>query len=598
MQEKTIPIHTDDQTIHQRFEEVASLLPDHTALRFAEQSMTYEQLDKAANQLAHQIIDLIGPEPGNVALFLENSIFQIVTILGILKAGKAYVALDTTFPAERNLYMLQDAQCQLLISNALNESKARDLSAKIQLILEMQVDDSFPNTKPVIALGPDDDAIIFYTSGSTGSPKGALQSHKNMVHFVWGLSKVIDIVPSDSFAYYLSVAFSAHAFPLLATLLNGGALIIYHGKLEHISEFKQWLSDMKISIALMIPSFIRHFQATFTGNEKLPDLRILFPAGETLYRSDVEKIRDILKKDALIINIYASSETYVTRAYIIHHDTLLKGNIVPIGYPFKDMEFMILDEQGKSVEKDSIGEFYIRSPYIMKGYWKRPELNASVIETDPDDDQMTIFKSSDIGYYRDEDCIVCVGRKDAVIKLRGYRIDLGEIENILLESKDVKEAACVLRKNKHGIEQIIAFIVAGQDQALDIDHIKALTTRVLPGYMLPSHFIEIDELPKNEIGKTAYKSIPEPNWEFLEGGGEKVGASNKLEEKLIHLFERVLKIKPIGITDDILKIGADSLSLFVSFNEIEKAFGKKLNMDTVLDNPTVEAIARILEDNQ
>ena len=195
---------------------------------------------------------------------------------------------------------------------------------------------------------------------------------------------------------------------------------MFNKGLQDLEGFKGWLNNKGITLAMMIPSFTRYFRAIFSKNEKLKFLKTLFVGGETLYRNDVEKLRNILSDNGVIINIYASSETYLSRAFKIKNDTFIQGNIVPVGYPIEDIEISIHDEHGKTVEHDEIGEFYISSPYMMDGYWKRPELNAKVLQTSPEYPGKKVFKSSDIGYYKSNDLLVCVGRKDSVVKPVSY----------------------------------------------------------------------------------------------------------------------------------------------------------------------------------
>lgn len=593
MKPVSIPFNTVETTLHQRFEEIASRLPDCIAVTYQHHVLTYRQLNEAANRLSYKINEILGPNQSNIAFLLENSHHQIIAILSILKAGKSYVPLDTSFPFMRNLSMLENAACSLIISNELNKEQAKHLLEGRDLLLADKEYSSYPERNPEIYVSPEDLAILLYTSGSTGTPKGVMQSHLNMVHFIKRFTDITPVNAADIVAYYLSVGFSAHALPLFMALLNGSHLAIFNVKSDNFSGFIKWFQERKLTYAMMNPSFLRHLIASMEKKEVLYNLQYLVLGGETLYRSDVEKARNFLTQQAKVVNIYASTESYVTRAFVMEHHTILKGNIVPIGYPIQDMEISIVDQEGNVVEKEA-GQICIKSAYITKGYWNNPELTSDDMIPDPNNSNIIIHKTTDLGYYLDKDCMVHIGRKDSFIKLRGFRIDLAEIENMLMDDEDVKEAVCLLRKSPQELEHIIAYVVKARKNPLNLDLIKAKAVRILPDYMIPKYFIELESLPKNDVGKIDYKAIPDPDWKILQGSRGEIKPRNSLEKELVAIFEAILKIKPIGVTDNFLKIGADSLSLFVVFSKIEKKHGAKLNINSITDNPTIENIAEYI----
>lgn len=586
------PIAVQDahQTIHARFEDMARQYPKKEAIKFRDQSLTYSQLNHQADQIANSILSLIGTEPAHIAIYIEHGIKQPLAILATLKAGKTYIALDTSFPAERNLHMLNDGRCRLIITNNMNLSQIKSLAADLPLL---NVDeDHGHNTQAVKRpdVSPDLPAFITYTSGSTGKPKGVIHSHSNMLNFIMRMYSIGCTLPEDRWAYYYSISFSAHGMPIYGALLNGASLCIFDLKKDNFTDFGKWLRQEKISISLMIPSILRQFTATLGSGRRFPKLKRLLLGGETLYRSDVEKIREHLKYDALIYNIYASSEAYLARAYKIEHDTVIKGNIVPIGYAVPGMEISILDKNGQRVDTFKTGEICISSKYLAAAYWQQDELTARDFIIN--DDGTRLFHSSDLGYKLSDGCLVHVGRSDSMIKLRGYRIDLGEIENALMDLKQVKEIAVIVKENPFGTKHLIAYYVERDNAELDPLYLKLAILRNLPDYMVPSHFIKLDNLPKNDIGKVDYKSFPEPDWESLNKKKDVEPPSNGVEEELKEIFERILEVSPIGVTENIMEVGADSLRLFVAFDEVEKLYGKKLNIDSIIDAPYIRNIAR------
>lgn len=580
-------------TIHSRFDEMAGLFSENEAITFKEKVLTYRELKQQADHLAGGIIQALGTEKARIAIYLEDGMMQPLAILGILKAGKTYVALDPSFPIDRNLLMMKNSQCSLLLTNNMNISQVKSFAGNLPLlnIDEVLADElhAFEN----ISVAPEEPAFITYTSGSTGTPKGVVQTHENMLHFMMRMYTINCSLPEDRWAFFYSLSFSAHAMPIYTALLNGATLCMFDLKKDNFTEFSKWLRQEKITNSLMIPSILRQFTATLGSGRKFPKLKTILVGGETLYRSDVEKIREHLKDDAVVYNIYASSEAYLARAYKIEHDAVIKGNIVPIGYAVPGIDISIIEEDDKRSDPFQTGEIVLTGKYLAKGYWGQDELTAR--DFGINEEGIPTFRSSDLGYKLSDACVVHVGRSDAMIKLRGYRIDLGEIENSMMDLKQVKEIAVAVKENLFGTKHIIAYYVERENADLDPHYLKLAVLRNLPDYMVPTHFIALDALPKNDIGKIDYKHLPEPDWESYNRSKDVEMPGNSTEEELKEIFERILEVSPIGMDENIMDVGADSLRLFVAFDEVEKRFGKKLNVDSIIDAPFIKDIAKLME---
>lgn len=583
-----------NQTIHGRFEEMAGIYPDKTAIKFKDDNLTYRQLDQKAKLLASTIIKHAGNKKGQVCIYLEHGPGQPLAILASLKAGKAYVALDPSFPVERNQLMLENADSELILTNHMNISQVKSFASGTDIVNidEDQSDGLEDAVLPEVS--PEDLAFITYTSGSSGIPKGVPHNHRNMLQFTMRMYQIECTLPEDTWAYFYSLSFSAHAMAIYGALLNGATLAIFDLKKDNFTEFGKWLRQEKVSVCLMIPSVLRQFTATLGSGRRFPKLSRLLIGGETLYRSDVEKIQEHLKEDARIYNIYASSEAYLARAYKIEQDTLIKGNIVPIGYPVKGMDIFIESEKGVRADPYKTGEICIISKYLFEGYWK--EDAAAGEDFHRDDEGTKTFRTKDMAYKMSDGCIMHIGRKDSVVKLRGYRIDLGEIENTLMDLRQVKEVAVAVKENPYGSKYLVAYYVNRDNTELDPHYLKLAVIRNLPDYMVPSFFIRLDHLPKNEIGKIDHKHFPEPDWESMGKKKEIELPENHVEEELKEIFERILEVNPIGVTENIMDCGADSLRLFVAFDEVEKRFGKKLNLDAIIEAPRIRDIAEQMND--
>ncbi len=589
---KPYPFPEQLQTIHGRFESVVVQFAAKQAVSDGIRSLTYHELNIRANQLAHQIIGLLGHGNENVALYQPNTIEQIVTILGIMKAGKTYVPLDTGFPDARNREMIVDAGCRLLITDTAFFDRSKDFSGNVRVVDIGNSGNEWPQNNPETAVSKQDNAILLYTSGSTGEPKGVIQTHENMVHFIKRMTAFVGILPDDRFAYYLSAGFSAHALPLLGALLNGCGLHLYHEKEVNFLGFAQWFRDSRITASLIIPSFLRHLMDTLEPGNNFPDFRLLLLGGETLYRSDVDKARKYFGNHTVMVNILASTEAYLSRGFVMNHNTPLLHNLVPVGFAVDGIELIIKNENGLICKENETGEIFLRSPYVTPGYWNKPELTSRDVTNETADSPVRLLNTHDRGFMRDDGCVIHLGRNDTVVKMRGYRIDLAATENVLLGNPEVREAACNIMTNNQEVEHLVAFVVQSAGEGLDLSFLKAKTAKILPDYMVPTYFVVLDALPKNASGKMDRSSLPQPDWLMLEQRGEIVNATDETEQKLVDIFEKALNIKPIGVTENLFSLGADSLRLFVAFNSIEKQLGVRLNVDQLIAHPTIKELAR------
>ncbi len=582
-----------ESTIYERFQDVAIAYGDKIAVDYLNKSITYKEIKRKSDQLAYHLIHTLGKEAEQVAFFMETGIEQIISILGILKAGKTYVALDVNFPSERNIYMLEDSQSTALITNNLNASQAKAIVHDQILINIDQILEQNEIEEVKAECSPDTNMMIVYTSGSTGEPKGVVHTHRNILHFIKRFNKLIRISSDDNFSFYYSISFSAHAMQIMGSLLNGARLSLYNLQKENFSDFSSWLNKKEISVNLMIPTVLRQFMATLKKDEKINSLRVLLFGGETLYKSDVDKAWKHVRKSCDIYNIYASTEAYLCRAYKLRPNTIINSNIVPIGYSIEDFEIEIVGDDETRKDPNKIGEMQIKSEYIALRYWNKSELTSRDFAQDG---QARIFQSNDLAYKQSDGCIVHIGRSDSMVKLRGYRIDLGEIENLMIQNTEVKDAAVVVKENQHGTKHIVAYIIPRASKQPDTNYLRIAVLRMLPSYMVPSYFVILDALPKNEIGKTIKKDLPDPEWDKHANGRDIVDPKNTVQEELKEIFERILEVPLISITDNIMELGADSLRLFVAFDEIEKKYGKKLNIDAIVDNPTIEFIGGLIEE--
>lgn len=582
-------------TLVQQLHKMAADFPDRPAVVDHNDQLSYAEFNRLSDMIAGQIAGL-KPEKGTrIALFIEHGIMQFVGIFGIIKAGCAYVALDTAYPADRLLYILNDAGVSAIVSNTKNLAQAKELNSEIPVI-NAEVAGNQPGIQS-ISPDADDLCAIIYTSGSTGLPKGSWFTHRSLSHFAWRFSKLASIDQHDRVGYFVSISFSAHGMPMLGALMNGAALVLFNLKRESFSTFRNWLTSQKISVTLMIPSILRNFTATLNNSHHFPDLRVVMSGGESLFRADVEKLLPHLSEQAVVYHMLASTEAYLTCAFPIKKGDLLVSNSIPIGWDVEGVQTMVMDESGNPCEQGKIGELWIKSAFMAGGYWGESAQQNGAFGPAEGEPGLAVFRSSDMGYRQPDGALIMVGRKDNMVKLRGYRIDLREIESVLLELPETREVAVLPKENSMGSKHLVAYVVINEGHKFDEARIKIAVLRMLPDYMVPSFVVQLETLPKSYNGKIDFKQIPDPDWNAIEKEHEVVTPVSPTEIKLAEIISRILDVYPVGCDHSIIQLAKDSLKLFVALDEVEKSFGKKLNIDLILAAPTIKRIAAWLDEN-
>jgi len=573
---------------------MAERFPGRPAIVHNEQQMSYKEFDVQTDMLASAILQKGVSKGSVIASFFELGPQQFVSLFGILKAGCAYVALDTSYPAERLSYILNDSGTKMLLTNHKNIAQAKELGHDIDIINTDLPGIDVPAQK--VDIQGSDLCSIIYTSGSTGTPKGTWFDHRALAHFAWRYSRICEISEHDKVGYFVSVSFSAHAMPMLGAFMNGAALVLFNLRKDHLSTFRDWLLLEKISVALMIPSVLRNFSATLMPEHQFPHLRMVLAGGESLYRADVDKLLPHLSNSATILHMLASTEAYITCAFPIKKGDLLVSNNLPVGWDVADMKTWVIDENGEPCETGKTGEIWIESDFLSGGYWNDENLNMEHFLPAGTNRPFPVFRSGDIGHKQADGTLMLLGRKDNMVKLRGYRIDLREIESVLLDMPETREVAVLPKEDPQGSKHLIAYVVIRDGYPFDESRMKLAVLRMLPDYMVPAFVIRLPDLPKTYSGKIDFQHIPDPDWHVIEKQSNILPPVTDTEIKLAEIIVRMLDVTPVGKNHSIIQLARDSLKLFVALDEIEKAFGKKLNIDAILAAPTIESIARWIDE--
>jgi amino acid adenylation domain-containing protein len=589
-----------EQSIPERFEQQARRDPDRLAIKVNSDTLTYDELNRAANRVARAVLAHL-PGEGTVALLLEHGASMIASILGVLKAGKIYVPLDPSYPRARNAHILQDSQAALIITNNQNLPLAKTFAQAQnapQLLNLNESDASLSDQNVGLSLVPDTFAYIVYTSGSTGQPKGVVQNHRNVLHQLMTYTNSLHICADDRLTLLHSCSFSAARLDVFGALLNGATLYplsIEEGGMVHLANR---LIQEEITIYHWVPTPFRHFVGALAGVEEFPKLRLIVLGSESVYPRDVELYKKHFSPGCIFVNRLGTTETGNIRLYFINKGTQLSENVVPAGYALEDTEILILNDADEEVGSGCIGEIAVKSRYLSPGYWRQPDLTRTAFQPDPQGGSGRIYRTGDLGCMLPDGCLMHLGRKDFQVKVRGYRIEIAEIERKLLDSAAVKEAVVVAHEDEVGDKRLVAYIVPHPGITPTIGEVRRLLRAKLPDYMVPSAFTLLDALPLTPTGKVDRLALPMPNRARRDLGESFVAPRTAVEEVVTGMWAEVLGLEQIGVHDSFFDLGGHSLLATQIMYRISRLFRVELSLPRLFEAPTVAKLALAIIANE
>ncbi|EGK86184.1 amino acid adenylation domain protein [Microcoleus vaginatus FGP-2] len=578
--------------IHHLFEAQAEQTPNAVAAVLGSEQLTYRELNHRANQLAHHLQGLgVGPETC-VGICVDRSLDILVGLLGILKAGAAYLPLDPAYPQERLTFMLEDAKFPVLLTQQPQVEKLPSHRAKVVCLdTDWEAINRESRENPISSVTADNLAYVMYTSGSTGRPKGVSVIHRGVVRLVKG-ANYANLAAEEVFLQLAPISFDASTLEIWGSLLNGARLVIFPPHTPSLEELGQVIQQYQIT-TLWLTAGLFHLMV----DERLEDLkplRQLLAGGDVL---SVPHVQKFLQKigDCKLINGYGPTEnTTFTCCYPITEPDQL-GNSVPIGRPITNTQVYLLDSHLQPVPMGVPGELYIGGDGLARGYLNRPDLTEEKFLQNPFSDEpgTRLYKTNDLARYLPNGNIEFLGRIDNQVKIRGFRIELGEIEAVLAQHPTVKETVVTARKDISGNKSLVAYIVSHQEQASTIDELRRFLKQKLPDYMVPGAFVLLEALPLTPNGKVDRRALPAPDQIRKEPEETFVAPRNELELQLTQIWEKVLGVHPISVKDNFFDLGGHSMLAARLFAQIEKKLGRNLPLANLFQAPTIEELARI-----
>ncbi len=574
----------EEKTLVDLFKESKDRHLDNTAISYNGAELTYKELDDLSDRLAFHLRDTFSLEPDDmVGIMLERSHWAIVSILGVLKAGAAYVPIAPEYPEERKLFILKDTAVKALIIDSNSLFEVTDWNLPL-VVADIQITEfEKPISKRLLdVIQPDHLAYIIYTSGSTGKPKGVMISHKNLVNYLCDAKRRYgkDDQPL-SFPLFTSLSFDLTQTSMLLTFLTGGQLWITQ------SEHEEVLNTLPpaVNAIKLTPSHALFFAAEVPNK----NIKIAIVGGEPLESKHVQKLRSV-NPGMNIFNEYGPTEATIGCSV----SQVIENEKITIGGPISNTKLFVLDNVGQLTPIGVPGELCIAGAGLARGYLKRPELTKEKFVTNPFGEG-NLYRTGDRVRRLLDGNLEYLGRLDDQVKIRGYRIELGEIGQALENIPQIEQGVVIARQKGSENTQLIGYAVP--KEALEKKEIIRILKKTLPEYMVPNIWCFLDSLPLNTNGKLDKKALPAPEATSL-SSVEYQAPSNELEEKLVGIWQEFLKIEKIGIHDNFFELGGHSLLATRIVSAVRKNMAVEILIKDIFANPTVRELANLLESGQ
>lgn len=575
----------DWKSVHQCIVDQVKTSPQNPAVIWDDHFLTYEKLNKWSDHLALKLIEEGVGRNDFVGLYTGRCLEMIVGILGILKAGAAYLPLDPEYPASRLNFMLHDTRAKVILSGP-GQNCQLDLNGRKLLPIEEDYEHAAQASPLKHVTEPEDYAYVIYTSGSTGNPKGVPVSHANLLHSTLARFTFFE-QPMERFLLLSSFSFDSSVAGIFWSLCSAGTLVLPPLRIEQdIEALARIIHNEKITHSLMLPSLYQML-LRYAPVDKLFTLKAIMVAGEAcpvaLKDLHFERLPEVR-----LYNEYGPTEATV---WCVAHEIKRGDSRIPIGKPIANTSALILDEQMNPVPIGVAGQLYIGGPGVTGGYLNNLELSSQKFVADPFSGEGKFYKTGDLARFASDGLIDFLGRADAQVKIRGFRVELEEIRNRILETPQVAEAVVRIREDRQGNKQLVAWL---ESEAKGVDQLVSRSLRKsLPAYMVPSHFETLSELPRLPNGKVDQKKVYQLALSERTRQSEALPVTEK-EKKLAEIWQRVLKLEVLGVEDNFFDIGGDSI-LSIQIVAQARQAGMLLKPTAIFEQQTIRSLAKEAE---
>lgn len=585
--------------LHTLFEKQVERNPEAPALTDGSRRLTCRELNRRANQIARVLRRQGVGTDQLVGVWMDRSWEMVAAILGILKAGAAYLPLDAAYPKERVAYMLSDSQAPLVISERRLAGGADFGGTSVWFLKEEPgIVDPESEANPDFPMTPENLAYVIYTSGSTGLPKGVMIEHRQVTRLFSATRAWFNFDERDVWTLFHSHAFDFSVWEIWGALLYGGRLVVVPYEVSRSPQaFYELLVREKVTVLNQTPSAFRQLMAVDEAGASLNELalRYVIFGGEAL---DLSSLRGWLERHGerqpQLINMYGITETTVHVTYRpIRQADIEAGAGSMIGQPIPDLELLVLDEQGRKVPVGTAGEMYVGGAGLARGYWRRPELTAErfVAHSFKGEAGARLYRTGDLARCREDGDLEYLGRMDQQVKIRGFRIELGEIESVLRRHPLIRDVLVMAREEAGEEKRLVAYYVGRQPGGPAVRELQQFTRQSLPDYMVPAAWVNLEAFPLTTNGKVDRRALPAPSSRRSFLTTEFVAPRTETEETLAAIWRRALGIDEVGIEDNFFDLGGHSLHTAEVEAKIRQQMGREIHVTALFQYPTISALA-------
>lgn len=575
-------------TIGDRFADIAARQPDALAVVTSTGQWTYAQLAAHATRLAH-VVNAVAGGTTRVGLLCDHDEPMMAAMLGVLMQGSAYVPLSPAFPEARLAALLDDAGATVVLADPQHRALAERVAGPSRRVCTTDAAVP-PNSGALPSVAADSIAYILYTSGSSGEPKGISQTQGNVLHYVRGYVNAVELTPEDRLTLVASYTFDASVVDIFSGLLAGATLYPVQLLTDGLDGIAETLKRQRVSVFHCTPTLYRaigpHLDRVATSS-----IRCVVLGGEQVHPRDFERFQTLFDSRAVFVNLYGASEVTIASMMMLAGNAANRARAVELGDPIEDTDVLLVDDAGQPTAVR--GEIAVRSPHLAIGYWNSPALTRRAFLPTAGDSVRRLYRTGDLGRRRPDGTIEYLGRKDKQIKIRGVRIEPGEVEAVLASHPAVAECVVVADRSRDAGPMLVAFVVLGS-KTTSADELKAYLAKSLPEYMVPAAIVPLDTLPLTRTGKIDRRALPNVRDLGLASREEFVAPRDTHEHLLAAIWSEVLGIPEIGVRDNFFALGGNSLSATQVVARVRARTAAPLALRALFATPTIEGLARAL----
>lgn len=583
-----------EQSLPACFERQARIHPHKAAFGSGTWRATYEELNHAANRLGGALLSRGGAPGDRVAVLMEHDTPLVVAMLAALKAGKMVVVLDPTEPPARLEQVMNDAKPAVILTDPAHQETAARIASRPchVLCVENQIAaGSAPN--PDVRISPEDTAFLVYTSGSTGPPKGVMQSHRSILHKALRRSRSDFLRAEDRIILLASLSRGQGVNTTWCALTHGAALCPFPISTRGVTGLADWMAAHEITVYVSAASVFRHFARTLDDAQRFPQVRLVWLASEPATSEDFASWQKHFTDGCSLLHTLSSSETgTITQMRLALNDAVAKGPL-PVGRPVEEVELLLLDEHGHEIPRGEAGEIAVRSRYLSTGYWRNESLTAKHFSATGPDGVKT-FRSGDRGRLTADGLLMFLGRQDTRVNVHGYRVELSEIEDALSREPSVERAAVCASARPSGDVQLTGYVTVQPGHTCSADVLRLALRGALPGHMIPGAFVFLDSFPLTSNGKIDRQKLSQISPPASRSVAESAPAT-ETEAMLAAIWSEAMEKDSVGRDDDFFDLGGDSLTAAVIAAKIHAALQVQLDLRAFAEHPTLAALASAVD---